>query len=106
MLNDLLGGVDAETLRTILGDFVRLGSEQIDELEAALVQKDSHEVREIVHKLLGSTRSAGAKPLSEVLLRLQGASRDERVDEYPLMAAECRREFERVRKWFEAGGKT
>lgn len=106
VLNELLGGVDAETLRTILGDFIRLGAGQIDALETALVQKDSHQVREMVHKLLGSTRSAGAKPLGEVLQRLQAVARDERVDEYPLLAAECRREFERVRSWFKASNQS
>jgi HPt (histidine-containing phosphotransfer) domain-containing protein len=79
-----------------------LGAPQINALESALEQKDSKQAREIVHKLLGSSRSAGAKPLTEALLRLQDAARGERSGEYPALGAECRREFERVRAWHEA----
>jgi CheY-like chemotaxis protein/HPt (histidine-containing phosphotransfer) domain-containing protein len=102
VLSELLGDADPVMLQQILGEFVRLGAPQLDALETALAQKDSQRVREIVHKLLGSTRSAGAKPLSEVLLRLQTAAREDISSEYPSLGAECRREFERVRAWHEA----
>jgi CheY-like chemotaxis protein/HPt (histidine-containing phosphotransfer) domain-containing protein len=102
VLSELLGDADPVMLQQILGEFVRLGAPQLDALETALAQKDSQRVREIVHKLLGSTRSAGAKPLSKVLLRLQTAAREDISSEYPSLGAECRREFERVRAWHEA----
>lgn len=81
---------DRELLRHFAGEFQRVNTPLIGELEALILREQWAELHELAHRLKGSARSLGATHLCDLLYRLEVCSAEE--DPRSIME-KVRREF-------------
>lgn len=88
---------DDDILYEMLGDFIEINDEVIQELNTAISSENVEDVTGLAHKLKGSAGTAGAKQLAEVAKALEIAGSK---NEWPVIkdqAPNLVTEFERVR---------
>lgn len=74
-LEDITGG-DEETIAMLIGLFIDDSSNCIAQLEAALVQNDTGELRRHAHSLKGAAANMGANSLSEQAKALEDLAKE------------------------------
>jgi CheY-like chemotaxis protein/HPt (histidine-containing phosphotransfer) domain-containing protein len=101
VLREILGGDDGAAAG-LLGDFIRINTPLMQQLEAACRDRALPQVQSLAHKVLGSAHFAGARPLAAALGALQDAARDGRRESMPVLCEQAGQAFREVRDWVAA----
>lgn len=88
---------DDEVLFELLGDFIEINDEVIQELSTAIGSENLEDVTGLAHKLKGSAGTAGAKQLAEVAKALEIAGSKTQWPIIKDLAPNLITEFDRVR---------
>lgn len=107
--NDTQGAIDLSVLRGIchgdedilyemLGDFIEINDEVIQELNTAIAEEKADDVTGLAHKLKGSAGTAGAKKLAEVAKALEIAGTKTQWSVINDLAPDLVSEFGKVRE--------
>lgn len=93
---------DEGMLLEMLGDFLEINQDVIEELLSAIEMKKSADIRSHAHKLKGSAGTAGAKRLAEAAKALEKSSGDGTDAEIATFAHTLKSEFDAVRAKIES----
>ncbi len=99
-LAELLGG-DAAIVADLARDFLRINAPLVEELDKLGRQNDYPAVEALAHRLLGSARTLGAKPLARILSELEIAAAQKRDTACRNLAQQAGSEFNRVREYLQ-----
>jgi len=96
-LLELLGG-DAALAQELEQDFIRINTPLLPELTGLAGSANLAALEALTHRLLGSARTAGAKPLARVLADLETAAQQKQETACRTLAQQAGVEFARVRE--------
>jgi len=88
---------DEEMLQEMLGDFVSINQDVVDDLMRAIEAGKGDDIRSHAHKLKGSAGTAGAKRLAEAAKALEKCTNDEDAGDVAAFAQTLESEFNAVR---------
>ncbi len=98
MLREILGG-DEQAANGLLHDFVRINAPLVQSLESACRSGALQEAERLAHKVLGSARFAGARPLGDALAELERRAREGRREELADLGEQAALAFRQIRDW-------
>lgn len=93
---------DEAMLLEMLGDFLDINQDVIDDLLNAIESRKGDAIRSHAHKLKGSAGTAGAKRLAEAAKALEKSSTDEDTAKMAAIADTLKTEFDAVRAKIES----
>ena len=93
---------DEGMLLEMLGDFIDINKNVIDDLLQAIEAKKGDDIRSHAHKLKGSAGTAGAKRLAEAAKALEKSSNDVDAGEIANIGHTLKIEFDAVRARIES----
>jgi len=88
---------DEEMLYEMLGDFISINQDVVDDLMRAIDDRSGDDIRAHAHKLKGSAGTAGAKRLAEAAKALEKSSNADDAGDMAAIAHTLKSEFEAVR---------
>jgi signal transduction histidine kinase/HPt (histidine-containing phosphotransfer) domain-containing protein len=102
VIHELIGD-DPVLVAELLGDFVRINTPLVDELRTLCLTQDYEDIAALAHRLLGSARTAGAPPLSNLLATLEKAAQGQNPpSDLASLGTQIVSEFRRLRDFVES----
>ncbi len=92
-------GHDAEMFHQIVHEYLDQAGEILSALVLAIEDRDASELRELAHKLCGSSDACGMQAIVPSLRRLEQLGRQGRFDEAPELSQDAIRQLHRIRRF-------
>lgn len=100
-LTEMAGG-DKAMLRELVDLFYKQTTKQLAQLEAAVQEKKTEDVRHWAHSCKGASATMGMAPLAAIFFELEKMGRAAKLDGASLLIENATREFKRAQEFLEA----
>jgi HPt (histidine-containing phosphotransfer) domain-containing protein len=88
---------DRESVKGLIANYLQTTGAHFDELRTAVSLKDPKAIARAAHQAIGASDMFGVSTLADLLRRVEDAAGRRDLSEADLLAAQARREYERVR---------
>lgn len=93
---------DPQLLREIANQYLEQAEEILAEMEDCIQRSDHVSLRQLAHKLVGSSATCGMTAIIDPLRSMEHLE-DERAAEFPPLRSEARNQLQRIRNSLERG---
>lgn len=99
-LNDFAGG-NLENFNELVALYIKQTTEQLDQIRAAIVERDSERISRLAHSCAGASATCGMAAIVPFLREVEFLGHDEKVDAAAEVLPSVDHEFERLKRYLE-----